>query len=123
MATVSSLGPLEQEVMSCLWQHKRQTVRDVYQCLRHKRKIAYTTVMTIMNRLTKKSLLVRKKVGKAYSYSAKQTKKEVVQDLVHKTISDLVKRYGSEAIAAFADEIERLPPKKRKKLIAQLKEE
>ena len=63
-----SLGPMEQEVMDCIWKEERLSVSDVHKCLRSKRKIAYTTVMTILTRLYKKGFLKRAKSGRQFLY-------------------------------------------------------
>ena len=105
-----SLGPLEQEIMNCVWEHEEKTVREVHKCLRGKRKIAYTTVMTIMTRLAGKGLLKRKKEGKAFVYSAKNTKKQTAKSMVGNIFSSLVDQFGEEAIVAFSDEVDKASP-------------
>ncbi|MER6176091.1 BlaI/MecI/CopY family transcriptional regulator, partial [Streptosporangium sp. NPDC001681] len=60
------LGDLESTVMERLWSyHRPASVRDVLEDLRRERDIAYTTVMTVMDKLQKKGLLRRKPVGRA----------------------------------------------------------
>jgi len=103
--TKYSLGPLEQEIMNCLWKTTDCKVHDVHKCLLKKRKIAYTTVMTIMTRLTQKGLLTRKKIGKAYLYSPKKTRKKTVKTVINKIVNSLIDQYGEEAVAAFTDEL------------------
>ncbi len=72
--STQNLGPLEQEVMGCLWNEKNVSVTEVHECIQKRRKIAYTTIMTIMTRLTEKDFLTRKMEGKAYLYSPKKSK-------------------------------------------------
>jgi len=64
----TSLGTLESDVMNVIWKEKKVYVREVAEILRFKRPIAYTTVMTVMDKLFKKRFLARKKIGKAYQY-------------------------------------------------------
>jgi len=61
------LGPLEISVMGILWEHGESSVRDVIQ--RMERRLAYTTVMTTLDRLFKKGLLERRKLDRAFLYS------------------------------------------------------
>lgn len=61
-----SLGFLELDVMEVLWQGGQWTVRDVAERL--ERKLAYTTVMTTLDRLFKKGLLQRVKEQRAFLY-------------------------------------------------------
>ena len=117
----SSLGPLEREVMHCLWNHKETTVRQVYECLKKSRKIAYTTVMTILFRLSKKGIVERMKIGRAYAYSPRVSKKQIAKRLLKHTLLSLTEKYGTDAVVAFADELSDLPEKKRKELINILK--
>ena len=107
-----NLGPLEQEVMDCVWREDVVSVRDVHSCLKKSRRIAYTTVMTVMTRLTEKGFLLRKRQGKAFLYSPKKTKKQTAKTMIGKIIDSLVDQFGEEAMVAFSDELEL---KKRKK--------
>jgi predicted transcriptional regulator len=70
----ASLGPLEREVMEVLWAAGNGCVRDVAQKLA--RPLAYTTVMTTMDRLFKKGLLRRKKFERAFLYAPRLTRAE-----------------------------------------------
>ena len=63
----SSLGDLEAEVMGVVWEVGPATVQDVVD-RRRERKLAYTTIMTVMNRLVDKGYLGREKRGRAYVY-------------------------------------------------------
>jgi BlaI family penicillinase repressor len=68
--SVLDLAPLELDCMNALWPLGEGTVRDVQQALVAKRPRAYTTIMTILDRLAHKGVVVRRKVGRAYLYSA-----------------------------------------------------
>lgn len=100
-----TLGPLEQEVMDCVWREAVVSVRDVHSCLKKSRKIAYTTVMTIMTRLVDKGFLRRKKQGKAFLYSPKKTREQTAKTIIGKIIDSLVDQFGEEAVVAFSDEL------------------
>lgn len=118
---LTSLGPLERRVLFCLWHHQENTVRDVYQCLRRERTIAYTTVLTILTRLHRKDLVVRKKQGKAHVYTPRVTKKQLARRLLRQTLRSLNEKFGTDAVAAFADELGNLPEEKRRQLSRMLK--
>lgn len=60
--------PLELEIMKVVWQRHQTTVRDVYEVLRERRKVAYTTVMTMMGVLEGKGHLKRRRDERAYVY-------------------------------------------------------
>lgn len=115
MVANSSLGPLERKVMKCVWEHEQKTVREVYDCLKQHRSIAYTTVMTLMTRLVEKGFLSRKKEGKAYTYFPRKNKKQAAQAVIKRMISSLVDQFGKEAVVAFTDELDYLSIKKLKR--------
>lgn len=119
------LGPLEQDVMDCVWKNKSSSVRDIYSCLKTTRKIAYTTVMTVMSRLTEKGYLDRKMVRNTYIYTPKIARKKTLKKTVAMLFDYLFDNFGEEAIASFVDELDRkgLSEEKRKELISKLKNE
>ncbi len=74
----SGLGELERAVMTVLWDHgPDQSVRQVLTHLRDSRDLAYTTVMTVLDRLAKKDLALRTREGRAWLYSAGSTREEL----------------------------------------------
>ncbi|HYV73608.1 MAG TPA: BlaI/MecI/CopY family transcriptional regulator [Candidatus Binatia bacterium] len=68
------LGPLELEVMAVLWNFGASNVRDVVGQMQ--RELAYTTVMTTLDRLYKKGLLGREMTERAFVYAPKLTREE-----------------------------------------------
>ena len=78
------LGPLEIDVMEVLWKNHECSVRDVVERL--ERNLAYTTIMTTLDRLFKKGLLVRHKAERAFAYSARFSS----QDWERQRAGDLV---------------------------------
>jgi BlaI family penicillinase repressor len=66
--SVLDLAPLELECMNTLWPMGQGTVREIRDQLAPRRPRAYTTIMTIMDRLARKGVVERKKVGRAYCY-------------------------------------------------------
>jgi len=85
------LGPLEVTVMEILWVHGENNVRDVVDRL--SRPLAYTTVMTTLDRLYKKGLLARRKWERAFIYSPLLTRAE----WEHKRTDDFVAGFLSVA--------------------------
>ncbi len=69
------LGPLEQRLLDGLWAKGSATVREVVEggC----QDLAYTTVMTTLDRLFKKGLLTRSEEGRAFRYAPKFTREEL----------------------------------------------
>ncbi len=72
--------------MKVVWQLKTPTVRDVYETLRERRKIAYTTVMTMLNILEQKKYLKKSRRERAYVYQAVRPKNQVIRSMVQEFI-------------------------------------
>ena len=78
----TTLTEQELEIMKIVWQHDSSTVRDVYEALLEKRKIAYTTVMTMMKVLEHKKYLKKSQAERAYVYRPAQPQRQVVGAMV-----------------------------------------
>ncbi len=68
--------------MKIVWELKEATVRDVYEKIRERRRIAYTTVMTMMKIMESKGLLKKTLLGRAYLYTPSHPKSKTLQKLV-----------------------------------------
>lgn len=77
-----TLTTQELEIMKVVWERETATVRDVYETLLARRKVAYTTVMTMMKILETKGYLRRKQVERAYVYRPTQPKNRVIGAMV-----------------------------------------
>jgi BlaI family penicillinase repressor len=77
-----TLTDLELEIMKIVWDLQMATVRDVYEVLLKRRKLAYTTVMTMMKILEEKHYLKRSAVDRAYVYQPTRPRAEVVKAMV-----------------------------------------
>lgn len=117
------LGELESEIMEVVWNYSGSiSVREVTDILKKKRKIAYTTIMTIMGRLTEKGLLKKTSSGKAYAYKSAYSKDTFLTRVSREIIKNLTASFGDMAIASFAESIDKLPEKKRKYFLEILEE-
>ena len=68
--------------MKIVWERESTTVRDVYETLLERRKVAYTTVMTMMKILEQKKYLKKTQADRAYVYRPAQPKGQVIGDMV-----------------------------------------
>jgi predicted transcriptional regulator len=122
------LGTLERQVIEIVWAGDEVTVRDVH--ARLDGKVAYTTVMTTLDRLFRKGLLARTKRSRAFVYSALASREKlddiVASDVVSGLLagewsaplpflSNLVEAVG-ESDRALLDELERLVKTKQRRL-------
>ncbi|MGF9964913.1 BlaI/MecI/CopY family transcriptional regulator [Bacillus rhizoplanae] len=124
-ALLEILGPLEIEVMKVIWSRKEVTVQNVLTELNEKNKYAYTTIMTIMNRLDKKGILTRSKLGKGYVYKPRYSPNELIQQNSSEQVEHLLHNYGDIAITQFVDAIGHNPDQlnKLKELIQKLEQD
>ena len=98
-------GELEQAVMDVLWSSPTaMAVRDVQAALAKERDLAYTTVMTVMDRLARKGMTTQRKEGRAYTYAARTSRAEMTADLMRGTLSDLGSGEREPALVAFVEE-------------------
>src|SRR5437588_4091280 len=77
----------ELEIMKIVWQLEKATVRDVYEALLERRKIAYTTVMTMMKILEQKKYLKKSQEDRAYVYRATRPKNQVIKGMVKEFVN------------------------------------
>jgi predicted transcriptional regulator len=117
---VVQLGELEKEVMDIVWEKKHCSTRDVLTKL--DKKLAYTTVATILHRLFDKGLVIRKEDKSGYTYSPKLTKEKYSHNIAKSFLAKFTASFGDTAIASFADCIDRLPAKKRSYFLKLLNE-
>jgi predicted transcriptional regulator len=82
------LGPLERRLLQALWSLGSATVRELVDGGDHK--VAYTTVMTTLDRLYKKHLLDRVAEGKAFRYSPRHTEEELQRAAAGEAILQLL---------------------------------
>jgi predicted transcriptional regulator len=117
---MSGLGELEREVMARLWDAGEPlTVRQVHERLDPDRGLAYTTVMTVLDRLAKKGVVTQQKADRAYRYTATQTREEMTAALMLDALSATPD--GAARDAALAHFVGRVGPAGAAALAAALK--
>src|SRR5215470_11748430 len=82
----TTLTDQELEIMKIVWQLEKATVRDVYEALLERRKIAYTTVMTMMKILEQKEYLKKSQEDRAYVYRPSRPKNQVIRGMVREFV-------------------------------------
>jgi BlaI family transcriptional regulator, penicillinase repressor len=82
-----TLTEQELEIMKVVWRLETATVRNVYEALLERRRIAYTTVMTMMNILETKGHLKKRYEDRAYIYQPSQPQKQVIRSMVREFVN------------------------------------
>jgi len=98
--------PLELECLKALWTLGEGNVKDVRQALTASRNLAYTTVMTLLDRLARKGGVARRKVGRSFVY-APVLSRGVLRQLA---VEDLVQRFFDGSPEALAEYLNRGNP-------------
>ena len=119
------LGDTEMEILHHVWNLDRATVAEVQEQILKDRKVAYTTVMTIMKNLSEKGLLDKEMHGNTYVYRPAQTAGEVKQNLLRQFMDKVFKGSPAALMQSLVED-EKLDPQEREeieRLISQMKEE
>ncbi len=96
------LGELEKLVLQYLWKHKSADVKQVFAHFEQIRGGSLNTYQSTLDRLYKKSLLKREKIGYAFHYQPSVERHELIGRLIKSVTSDFVAEDDNSLIAAFS---------------------
>jgi predicted transcriptional regulator len=105
----STLTAQELEIMKVVWERDSVTVRDVYESLLERRKVAYTTVMTMMKILEQKKYLKKTQGERAHVYRPAQPKKQVVGAMVRDFVNRVFNGSAEPLLVHLVDEHDLTP--------------
>ena len=103
------LGDLERAIMDRLWAidpvipESAMTVREIHESIARERDIAYTTVMTVLDRMSKKGLVTRERDGRAWRYLPVSTSEELTADLLRDSLEHIESSDRRAAMLHFLD--------------------
>lgn len=111
---IKPLSKLELEVMEIIWESGGSTIREIVDHVIKKKYLAYTTIATIVVRLTEKGAL--KKQGEKYAatYVPTLSKEDLSKTVAQSFFTKFIQSFGDEAIVSFALSIDGLPQEKKK---------
>ncbi len=116
------LGHLEEDVMEVLWDKGEVTGKEVLNLLNVKdKKIAYTTVLTVLERLSKKKLVKKEKVNGSYHFSPSHSKMEFSEMVSKEVLKGILDMGGGYASANFVDVLAESDPDELEKLSKLIK--
>jgi predicted transcriptional regulator len=116
-----TLTPQELEIMKVVWERDIATVRDVYEALLENRRIAYTTVMTMMKILETKGYLRKTRQDRAFLYRPTRPKSQVVGGMLREFV-DRVFNGAAEPLVVQLVKEKRLNEKDLQKIIRLIEE-
>ena len=96
--SLDELGPLQAAIMEALWQLQEATVEQVRDRLGRRRKPAYTTVLSAMQKLEKAGWLVHRSQGRTYVYRPKHSRGEEGKRSIRKLVDQV---FGSDPLLLF----------------------
>ncbi len=117
-AALHLVGPLEGRIMREVWLGRVACPFFVRDMLARMPELAYTTVMTTLNRLADKGLLQRGDTSaqRAYPYRLTGTPEDFLRQTGQAEVDGLIARFGDAALAAFAARMDSLSPQQRRRL-------
>ena len=107
--------------MKIVWRRGTATVRDVYEALLESRRIAYTTVMTMMNILEGKGYLKKDKQDRAYVYRPAKPERAVISGMVREFVNRVFDGAASPLLVHLVND-SRLSEKERRELLKLIKQ-
>ena len=107
--------------MKLVWQRGNATVRDIYEALLERRKIAYTTVMTMMKILETKGYLKKRRHDRAFIYRPAQPKSQIIGGMIREFI-DRVFNGSAEPLLVHLVKSRRLREKDLQQILRMVEE-
>jgi predicted transcriptional regulator len=103
-----SLGPLEAEILRIVWDLGTVTVKDVHDRILTDpdRDLAYTSVTTVLNRLTKKGWLVCDRQNRSYTWRAAVSRSQARAIQAYEQLNQFLAVSNPDVVAAFADSLD-----------------
>lgn len=101
--SLTPLGETEMEVLHHVWELGEATVKDVQERILENRKVAYTTIMTVMKNLADKEYLKYRKEGVTYVYSPAKKPESVRFNLVEDLVKKVFKGSPSELVQTLVE--------------------
>jgi predicted transcriptional regulator len=103
-----SVGPLEAEILKIVWELETVTVKDVHDRILADpdRELAYTSVTTVLNRLTSKGWLVCNKQNRSFTWQARISQAEARALRAYEQLNQFLAVGNADVVAAFADSLD-----------------
>ncbi|MGL4368400.1 MAG: BlaI/MecI/CopY family transcriptional regulator [Spirochaetota bacterium] len=118
--TKISLGKRELMILHVVWSKKECTVRDVYEQICKEDKVAYTTIMTMMQKMEKKNILEHYEENRAFVYRAKVDKNDVESGIIHDLLESVFRGSYTDLVNALVRE-NRISPDELGKIADEIK--
>jgi len=115
------IGRLERAVLEILWESQGLPGREIHQRMLKQRKLAYTTTLTVLDRMVKKGTVLRKREGGLFLYYPSLKKDEFERQVASTVIKGIYEIAPFPAISAFVDLLSTMNESEVKEIIRQIK--
>lgn len=116
------LGDLEKPVMDVLWDRGEVTGREVFEEIGRGRALAFTTILTVLDRLLKKGLIQRTKQGKVFVYTPAMSRDAFVRQVSQEVLQGIMDISASSAATSFVDILYKTSPEEIERLSTLIEE-
>jgi predicted transcriptional regulator len=110
------LGTAQAELLNILWRRGSATVPELVESVTKKRDVAYTTILTLVQRLHGRGLLAREPEGRGFRYRPTRTREELLADWSDELIDRLLGEFGDVAVARLDARLREVGPAARERL-------
>ena len=100
---MNALGDLEVDVMGIVWSLNKATVKDVFEVMYKRRGLAYTTIMTVMNRLAIKGILEQDKTTVPYIYRPLIKRDQMANSMIGEVVDRLLEGSAGAVVSYLID--------------------
>jgi len=116
------LGALEKDVMDALWERGGATGKEVLGDLRRSREIAVTTVFTVLERLTRKGLLEKRKIEGVYNFTPRYSRDEFAREVSGEVLKGVFDLWSGPAVSSLVDVLAERDPEELDRLARLIEE-
>src|SRR3972149_2191660 len=116
------VGDIEKPVMDVLWDRDEVTGREVFEEVSRGRPLAFTTILTVLDRLLKKGLIRRTKRGRLFVYTAAMSRNDFVRQVSHEVLQGIMDISASSAATSFVDILYKTSPEEIERLSKLIEE-
>ena len=116
------LGSVEGAVLEALWEKGALSGRAVYEEVSRSKGLAYTTVLTVVDRMVKKGSVKRRKAGGVYVFEAALPKPEFERHVASTVIKAIVEVSPAQALSAFVDVLSQVDAAKLAEIVKAIEE-
>ncbi|MDD5434415.1 MAG: BlaI/MecI/CopY family transcriptional regulator [Nitrospira sp.] len=116
------LGDIEKVVMDVIWNKNEATGREIFEEVGRDKQLAFTTVLTVMDRLLKKGLIKRVKHDRLFVYTATMSRDDFVRQVSHEVLEGIFEISSGSAASSFVEILYKTNPEEIESLTRLIEE-